>query len=102
MLRMFSTQSSGARHLRRLLAAGCCLAQTACGTYIPSERDWPNSEPRLVNDMNTALAHSILCELSYAVTLAIENDRNLAPDRASRRAYSAFLDHWGVEVATDL
>ena len=52
--------------------------------------------------MNATLARSILCELSYAVTLAIENDRDLATQRRNHRAYSSFLDHWGVEVATDL
>lgn len=89
-------------HLRRVFAAALCLSLAACGTFIPSERDWPYSSPNEVNDMNTVLAHSILCELSYSVTLAIENDRNLAPSRRSRRAYTKFLNHWGVEVATDL
>jgi hypothetical protein len=104
MLRSNSTQGSATsmRHTRRLFAAACCLSQAACGTYIPSERDWPKSGPNEVNDMNSVLAHSILCELSYAVTLAIENDRNLAPGRRNHRAYTSFLDHWGVEVATDL
>lgn len=52
--------------------------------------------------MNSVLARSIVCELSYAVTTAIRNDRSLAPKRRSRRAYSDFLKDWGVEVATDL
>ena len=52
--------------------------------------------------MNSVLVRSIVCELSYAVTIAIKNDRNLALKRRSRRAYSSFLNDWGVEVATDL
>jgi hypothetical protein len=52
--------------------------------------------------MNATLARSIVCELSYAVTIAIENDLDQAPKRSDHRAYSAFLAGWGVEVATDL
>ncbi|OCK55059.1 hypothetical protein LMTR3_09845 [Bradyrhizobium sp. LMTR 3] len=52
--------------------------------------------------MNIALARTIVCELSYAVTVAIRNDREAARDRRSKRIYTGFLDHWGVEVATDL
>lgn len=52
--------------------------------------------------MNAALASSIACELSYAVTIAIAKDREQARKRASGRAYSRYLDDWGVEVATDL
>jgi hypothetical protein len=52
--------------------------------------------------MNSMLAHSIVCELSYAVTIAIAKDRKLAPLRRSHRVYSRYLDDWGVEVATDL
>ncbi|NPU65552.1 hypothetical protein HL667_11155 [Bradyrhizobium sp. 83012] len=52
--------------------------------------------------MNIALVRSIVCELSYAVTVAINNDRGAAADRRSKRIYTGFLDHWGVEVATDL
>jgi hypothetical protein len=83
-------------------AAGCCLLQTACGTYIPSQRDWPHASAREVADMNAALLSSVVCELSYAVTLAIAEDRSEAPRRRSRRTYSDFLNGWGVEVATDL
>jgi hypothetical protein len=79
-----------------------CLAQAGCGTYIPSQRDWPNSRPRDVEDMNIALIHSIVCELSYAVTATIKGDRSGARHRRNGRTYSDFLDHWGVEVATDL
>jgi hypothetical protein len=52
--------------------------------------------------MNATLARSIVCELSYAVTLAVENDLKQAHDRPGHRAYSSFLSGWGVEVATDL
>ncbi|OSJ32098.1 hypothetical protein BSZ19_19850 [Bradyrhizobium japonicum] len=79
-----------------------CLSQVACGTYIPSQRDWPNSETKDVERMNRTLVRSIVCELSYAVTLAVENDLELARKRPSRRAYSSYLVNWGVEVATDL
>ena len=35
--------------------------------------------------------------------VAIENDRNEARQRHNNhRAYTSFLNHWGVEVATDL
>jgi hypothetical protein len=85
-----------------MLGVSCCLLLAACGTYIPSQRDWPYASDREVEDMNSVLIHSIVCELSYAVTLAIKNDRNLAKDRPSHRAYSDFLTGWGVEVATDL
>ena len=88
--------------LRIVFGLFCCLSLAACGTYIPSQRDWPYASDREVNDMNSVLVHSIVCELSYAVTLAIKNDRSLAKDRRSRRAYSDFLTGWGVEVATDL
>jgi hypothetical protein len=88
--------------LRLLLAGFCCLYLAACGTYIPSQRDWPRSSSREVADMNSVLIHSIVCELSYAVTLAVQNDLALARGRANRRAYSEFLVNWGVEVATDL
>ncbi|AGB43064.1 hypothetical protein Mesau_00575 [Mesorhizobium australicum WSM2073] len=51
--------------------------------------------------MNTELASSIVCELSYAVTLAIKNDREEAEDRSNHKLYGSFLYDWGVEVATD-
>jgi hypothetical protein len=89
------------RLLQLLWAVPCCLL-AACGTYIPSQRDWPKDTPGGVNDMNSVLVRSVVCELSYAVTVAIKNDRNLALKRRSRRAYSGFLNDWGVEVATDL
>lgn len=79
-----------------------CVGQTSCGTYIPSQRDWPNGDARLVNDMNTALARTVVCELSYAVTIAIDNDRRLAKLRPDLKSYGTFLEDWGVEVATDL
>ena len=60
------------RLFRFLCAAYCCLSLAACGTYIPSQRDWPNGSAREVADMNSVLVHSIVCELSYAVTLAIK------------------------------
>ncbi|MDB5611589.1 MAG: hypothetical protein JWP25_8489 [Bradyrhizobium sp.] len=88
--------------LRFVLIACLCAAQVGCGTYIPSQRDWPNSRPRDVEDMNIALVRTIVCELSYAVTVAIRNDREGARRRRSERIYTGFLDHWGVEVATDL
>jgi hypothetical protein len=90
------------RLFRFLSAASCCLSLAACGTYIPSQRDWPHGSTREVADMNATLARSIVCELSYAVTLAIENDLAQAADRRNHRAYSQFLAGWGVEVATDL
>jgi hypothetical protein len=52
--------------------------------------------------MNATLVRSIVCELSYAVTLTIQNDLAQAADRRNHRAYSSFLSGWGVEVATDL
>jgi hypothetical protein len=88
--------------LRIVLGISLCLSQAACGTYIPSQRDWPKSDSNSVEDMNIALVRSIVCELSYAVTVAIRNDREAARDRRSKRIYTGFLDHWGVEVATDL
>lgn len=90
------------RLFRFLCATSYCLALAACGTYIPSQRDWPNGSAREVADMNAVLVHSIVCELSYAVTLAIKNDLSQAPGRRSHRAYTRFLADWGVEVATDL
>jgi hypothetical protein len=90
------------RPFRLLCVASCALSLAACGTYIPSQRDWPNGSAREVADMNATLVRSIVCELSYAVTLAIKEDLAQAPNRRSRRAYSAFLADWGVEVATDL
>jgi len=79
-----------------------CLSQAACGTYIPSQRDWPNASAGDVRDMNIALVRTVVCELSYAVTLAIDGDRETARHRRSGRLYASFLQHWGVEVATDL
>jgi hypothetical protein len=90
------------RLFRFLCIASCCLSLAACGTYIPSQRDWPNGSAREVADMNATLVRSIVCELSYAVTLAIKNDLAQAADRRNHRAYSRFLADWGVEVATDL
>jgi hypothetical protein len=90
------------RVLQLILIAICCLLQVACGTYIPSQRDWPNGSAREVADMNATLVRSIVCELSYAVTLSIENDLEQAKHRGNHRAYSSFLADWGVEVATDL
>jgi hypothetical protein len=88
--------------LRIVFGISVCLFQAACGTFIPSQRDWPKSDNNSVEDMNIALVRSIVCELSYAVTVAIRNDREAAPDRRSKRIYTGFLDHWGVEVATNL
>jgi len=79
-----------------------CVIQSSCGTYIPSQRDWPNGSSRLVEDMNSTLVRSVVCELSYAVTLAVENDLDQARKRPSLKAYGSFLADWGVEVATDL
>jgi hypothetical protein len=90
------------RIFRLALGALLCFAQFGCGTYIPSQRDWPNSRPREVEDMNIALVRSIVCELSYAVTATIKGDRTGARNRLNGRTYSDFLNHWGVEVATDL
>lgn len=90
------------RSVQLFLVASCCLSLGACGTYIPSQRDWPNGSSREVADMNATLVRSIVCELSYAVTLAIKYDLAQAADRKNRRAYSRFLANWGVEVATDL
>ena len=75
---------------------------SACGTYIPSQRDWPNGSVTNVENMNAVLAHSIICELSYAVTLTVLNDVETAPHRRSRSTHADFLANWGVEVATDL
>jgi len=52
--------------------------------------------------MNIALVRSIVCELSYAVTATIKGDRAGARHRLNGKIYSDFLNHWGVEVATDL
>jgi hypothetical protein len=52
--------------------------------------------------MNTALVRSVVCELSYAVTIAIRNDLHLASLRPDLKTYGSFLADWGVEVATDL
>lgn len=79
-----------------------CTSQSSCGTYIPSQRDWPNGSSRLVEDMNATLVRSVVCELSYAVTLAVMNDLDQARKRPSLKAYGSFLADWGVEVATDL
>jgi hypothetical protein len=87
---------------RLAIGALLCFAQAGCGTYIPSQRDWPNSRPRDVEDMNIALVRTIVCELSYAVTAVIRADREAAPRRRNGRTYTGFLEHWGVEVATDL
>lgn len=88
--------------LRFLTGLSLCLLQVACGTYIPSQRDWPNSETKDVERMNRTLVRSIVCELSYAVTVAVQNDLELARKRRSGRTYSDYLVNWGVEVATDL
>lgn len=88
--------------LQHLIFAVAYLSLTGCGTYIPSQRDWPKSSSREVEDMNSALIRSIVCELSYAVTLAVKEDLAQARERANHRAYSSFLAGWGVEVATDL
>lgn len=87
---------------RVAIGALLCVAQVGCGTYIPSQRDWPNTRPRDVEDMNIALVRTIVCELSYAVTAVIRNDRDGARRRRNGRTYTGFLEHWGVEVATDL
>jgi hypothetical protein len=87
---------------RLIFGASFCIALAACGTYIPSQRDWPYASDREVVNMNSVLIRSIVCELSYAVTLTIANDRRLAKDRRSGRTYTDFLNGWGVEVATDL
>ncbi|MDH6263800.1 hypothetical protein M2427_007757 [Bradyrhizobium sp. BR13661] len=58
--------------LRHLVFGAACLSLTGCGTYIPSQRDWPKSSSREVEDMNSTLIRSIVCELSYAVTLAVK------------------------------
>ena len=84
------------------MATIACLPLISCGTYIPSQRDWPNSSTSDVIRMNATLAHSVVCELSYAVTLAIRNDLDLASRSPGGKAYSEFLQDWGVEVATDL
>jgi hypothetical protein len=52
--------------------------------------------------MNIALVRTVVCELSYAVTVAIDGDRETARHRRNGRLYTSFLEHWGVEVATDL
>ncbi|TPJ72819.1 hypothetical protein [Mesorhizobium sp. B2-6-2] len=52
--------------------------------------------------MNTTLVRSIVCELSYAVTLALGNDLDQARKRPNRKTYADFMLNWGVEVATDL
>lgn len=88
--------------LRHLVFGAACLSLTGCGTYIPSQRDWPRSSSREVEDMNSTLIRSIVCELSYAVTLAVKEDLAQARERANHRVYSSFLAGWGVEVATDL
>ncbi|MDA9390439.1 hypothetical protein WN73_06950 [Bradyrhizobium sp. CCBAU 45394] len=88
--------------LQHLILGVACLSLTGCGTYIPSQRDWPKSSSREVEDMNSALIRSIVCELSYAVTLTVKEDLAQARERANHRAYSRFLAGWGVEVATDL
>jgi len=88
--------------LRLALGILSCTAQVGCGTYIPNQRDWPNSRPRDVEDMNIALVRTIVCELSYAVTAVIRNDRDGARRQRNGRTYTGFLEHWGVEVATDL
>jgi hypothetical protein len=90
------------RLLRVCIATAGCFFLAAFGTYVPSQRDFPNASPREVEDMNATLIRSIVCELSYAVTLAIENDLQQASSRRSHQTYSSFLADWGVEVATDL
>lgn len=88
--------------VHRLVLVFCCFLVASCGTYIPSQRAWPNGTDREVADMNATLLRSIVCELSYAVTLTVRNDLSQASRRKNGRAYSEFLESWGVEVATDL
>lgn len=90
------------RIARAVSAIVVCSMLAACGTYIPSQREWPSTDTQSVNDMNIALARTIVCELSYAVTVAIREDQRQRPMRRTGLAYSEYLASWGVEVATDL
>lgn len=98
----FRERTLAKRLIPMLIVAVACISQSGCGTYIPSQRDWPNGSSRLVADMNSTLVRSVVCELSYAVTLAVMNDLDQAKKRPSLKAYGSFLADWGVEVATDL
>ncbi|WP_257170366.1 hypothetical protein [Bradyrhizobium sp. SRS-191] len=86
----------------RLFVVSLCVLVTGCGTFIPSQRDWPNDGTGDVANMNTVLVRSIVCELSYAVTTVIETDVAQSKLRPNRRQYADFLYGWGVEVAADL
>ncbi|SEH87176.1 hypothetical protein [Tardiphaga sp. OK245] len=88
--------------VRKATALLLTMVTAGCGTFIPSQRDWPNDDTTDVANMNTYLAASVICELSYAVTIAIEKDRGSAKLRPNGRAYSSYLNDWGVEVSTDL
>ena len=90
------------RFTRFTVAMASCFALSSCGTYIPSQRDWPHASTEEVAAMNSALVRSIVCELSYAVTHALGNDLDLAKKRPNHKTYADFMLNWGVEVATDL
>jgi hypothetical protein len=75
---------------------------SGCGTYVPSLREWPLNDTLAESDMIDAIIRSVGCELSYTVTQVIENDREDAKKRVSKKTYSDFLLGWGVEVAVNL
>jgi hypothetical protein len=93
---------NGKRILVNSIIYIACSLLTSCGTYIPNQRDWPNTKDTDNLKMNAALARTVVCELSYAVTIAIRNDLKDASSGPHGKAYSLYLEKWGVEVATDL
>jgi hypothetical protein len=82
------------------LASGFMLWGLAgCGTYVPELRDWPHNNEVGAATMVQAIVRSVRCELRHAVTNVVTYDVEAARSRASRRAYTDFLNDWGAEVA---
>lgn len=90
------------RLLRSVAAVAIVGGVTACGTYVPSLRTWPDDNPSGEGDMVTSIIDAVRCELSYTVTGIINRDQFDQTQRKYPIAYTSFLQDWGVQVAINL
>jgi hypothetical protein len=68
----------------------------ACGTYVPSVRDWPNEDNE--QQMIGQIVRAVRCQLAESITGVIATDHDQAKSRTNGRRYTDAFDNWGMEA----
>ena len=84
--------------MRSLKMACAMLMLGGCGTYVPNLQVYPGA---VESDLVRAIAASVRCEMSVAVTRLIGSDKARSEASEIPRTLS-WLDDWGVQVSLRL